>query len=53
MENLNKTILDTIDGGIAPVELIIQSKIDKQRETDNSNSRVTIPAPAGYEMEIL
>lgn len=53
MEDLSKTILDTIDGGIAPVELIIQSEIDKQRETDNSDSRVTIPAPAGYEMEIL
>lgn len=53
MEDLRKIILDTIDGGIAPVELIIHSEIDKQRETDNSNSRVTIPAPAGYEMEIL
>lgn len=48
MENISQIIIDTLDGGIAPLDLVVQQKIEEQRESENTENRVTIPAPPRY-----
>lgn len=53
MDNLSKIILDTLEGGLAPIELVIQQEIEKQRDPYESDNRVTIPAPPNYSEELF